>query len=116
MMPAIQAHLAPEKKPAPSARPRIPNTMTMYASAMGPVPIPARREAPPKRESRPPAAATIAIMVIPRGLWGIGLDDCNGPRYISNMIRVLANCAIVDEAPKAAGDDEAFRINTLVTV
>ena len=75
MMPAIQAHLSPVKKPAPSARARIPNTMTMYANAMGPVPIPARREAPPERESKPPAAATIAIITIPMGRLGFDWDD-----------------------------------------
>src|SRR2546428_12833615 len=50
MMPAIQAHLAPVKNPAPSARPRIPNMMTMIARARGPEAIPARTDAPPKRE------------------------------------------------------------------
>jgi len=35
------------------------------------VPIPARREAPPKRERRPPAAATIAMIVTPTGLLGV---------------------------------------------
>src|SRR6266704_974345 len=73
-----EAHVASVKNPAPSARPRIPKMMTMYASSTGPVPIPARREAPPKRESRPPAAATIAVIVMPRGLWRFGLDDCTG--------------------------------------
>src|SRR6266571_1409751 len=92
MMPAIQAHLAPVKNPAPSARPRIPKMMTMYASSTGPVPIPARREAPPKRESRPPAAATMATIVTPNGLRGFGVDDCNGSGFIVAVISLLANC------------------------
>src|SRR5713226_10386203 len=89
MLPAIQAHLAPVKNPAPSVSPRIPNTMTMYASAMGPVPIPERTEAPPKRESKPPAAATIAIIVTPTGLLGFGAEDCIVSRYHVYMISLL---------------------------
>jgi hypothetical protein len=47
----------------------------MYASAMGPVLIPAKREAPPKIESKPPVAATIATIVTPTGLLGLDWDD-----------------------------------------
>src|SRR5258708_36380496 len=89
MIPAIQDHFAPVKNPPPSARPRTPNTMTMYASAMGPVPIPARREAPPKRESKPPAAATIAIIVTPTGLLGFDAVDSIISRFHVYMISLL---------------------------
>src|SRR5712692_1302528 len=89
MMPAIQAHLAPVKNPAPRARPRIPNTMTMYASATGPVPIPARREAAPKRERKPPAVATVAIIVTPTGLLGFGAEDCIISQFHVYMISLL---------------------------
>src|SRR5260370_37647266 len=88
-MPAIQAHLAPVKNPAPSARPRIPNMMTMIARANGPEDIPERTEAPPKRESKPPAAATIAIIVTPTGLLGFGAEDCIMSRYHVYMISLL---------------------------
>src|SRR5260370_3192622 len=88
-MPAIQAHFAPVKNPAPSVRPSIPNMMTMYASSTGPVPIPARREAPPKRESKPPAAATIAIIGTPTGLLGFGAEDCIISRFQVYMISLL---------------------------
>src|SRR5712664_1172969 len=63
--------------------------MTMYASSTGPVPIPARREAPPKRESKAPTAATIAIIVTPTGLLGFGAEDCIISRYHVYMISLL---------------------------
>src|SRR5713101_7357636 len=88
-MPAIQAHLAPVKNPAPSARPRIPNIMTMIARARGPEAIPARTDAPPKRERKPPAAATIAIIVTPSGLLGFGEEDCIVSRFHVYMISLL---------------------------
>jgi len=48
----------------------------MIARARGPEAIPARTDAPPKRESKPPAAATIATIVTPTGLLGFGEEDC----------------------------------------
>jgi hypothetical protein len=42
----------------------------MIARAKGPEAIPARTDAPPNRESKPPAAATIAIIVTPTGFCG----------------------------------------------
>src|SRR5713226_1764674 len=63
--------------------------MTMYASSTGPVPIPARREAPPKRESKAPTAATIAIIVTPTGLLGFGAEDCIISRFQVYMISLL---------------------------
>ena len=55
--------------------------MTMYASSTGPVPIPAKREAPPERESKPPPAATIAIVVTPTGAL-FKLVDYLGPKLV----------------------------------
>src|SRR6266849_7866676 len=89
MTPAVQAHFSPVKNPAPSARPRIPNMMTMIARAKGPEAIPERTEAPPKRESSPPAAATIAIIVTPIGLLGFVADDCILSRFHVYMISLL---------------------------
>src|SRR5437879_4864619 len=89
MMPAIQADFAPVKNPAPSARPRIPNMMTMIARAKGPEAMPARTDAPPKMESKPPAAAIIAIIVTPIGLLGFGEEDCIIPRFHFYMISLL---------------------------
>src|SRR2546425_2063154 len=102
MMPAIQAHLAPVKNPAPSARPRIPNMMTMIARARGPEAIPARTDAPPKRESKPPAAATIAIIVTPTGLLGFRAVDCITSRFRVYMISLL-------DMPMAGGMRETTR-------
>jgi len=90
MMPAIQAHFAPVKNPAPSARPRIPNMTTYVCERDGPVPIPAKREPAPKRESRPPAAATIAIISTPMCLLGFGAEDCIMFRFLADMISLLA--------------------------
>src|SRR6267143_3472554 len=88
-MPAIQAHMAPVKNPAPSARPRIPNMMTMIARAKGPEDIPERTDAPPKRESKPPAAATIAIIVTPTGLLDFDAVDNIISRFHVYMISLL---------------------------
>src|SRR2546430_519663 len=89
MMPAIQAHLAPVGNPVPSARPRIPNMMTIIARARGTEDIPARTDAPPYRESKPPAAATIAITVTPTGLLGFGAEGCITSRFHVYMISLL---------------------------
>src|SRR2546428_4773771 len=63
--------------------------MTMIARAKGPEAIPASTEAPPKRESRPPAAATIAIIATPTGLLGFGAEDCIKSRLLVGMISLL---------------------------
>src|ERR1700758_5420025 len=89
MMPAIQAHFAPVKNPAPSARPRIPKMMTTYASAMGPEAIPDRTEAPPKSESKPPAAATIDIATTPAGR--LGFEDCITPVSLVHVISLMVS-------------------------
>src|SRR2546422_1452179 len=101
-MPAIQARLAPVKNPAPTARPRIPNVMTTIARTNGPEDIPARTDAPPKRESKPPAAATIAIIVTPTGPLGFGAVDCITSRFRVYMISLL-------DMPMAGGMRETTR-------
>ena len=63
--------------------------MTMMARPKGPEDIPARTDAPPKRESKPPAAATIAIIVTPTGLLGFGAEDCIISRFHVYMISLL---------------------------
>src|SRR6266481_2779100 len=63
--------------------------MTMIARAKGPEAIPASTEAPPKRESRAPAAATIAIIARPTGLLGFGAEDCIKSRLLVGMISLL---------------------------
>src|SRR2546425_10681243 len=63
--------------------------MTMIARAKGPEAIPASTEAPPKRESRPPAAATIAIIATPTGLLGFGAEECIKSRLLVGMISLL---------------------------
>ena len=63
--------------------------MTIIAREKGPEAIPASTEAPPKRESRPPAAATIAIIATPTGLLGFGAEDCIKSRLLVGMISLL---------------------------
>src|SRR5947208_3733840 len=63
--------------------------MTIIAREKGPEAIPASTEAPPKRESRPPAAATIAIIATPTGLLGFGSEDCIKSRLLVGMISLL---------------------------
>src|SRR2546426_12228763 len=101
-MPAIQARLAPVKNPAPTARPRIPNVITTIARTNGPEDIPARTDAPPKREVKPRAAATIAIIVTPTGLLGFGAVDCITSRFRVYMISLL-------DMPMAGGMRETTR-------
>src|SRR3989441_12679289 len=76
--------------------------MTMIARAKGPEAIPASTEAPPKRESKPPAAATIAIIVTPTGLLGFGAVDCITSRFRVYMIGLL-------DMPMAGGMRETTR-------
>src|SRR2546428_1449366 len=75
MMVGIQAHDFPPRSPAPRPTPETPNTTTVPASKSGPLAIPERTDAPPNRESKPPAIAITPTMVTPTGLFGFRDDD-----------------------------------------
>src|SRR6266566_1341510 len=89
MMPPIQPHFAPVKNPAPSARHEDSEYYDYDCKGERSRSHSSKNRRAPKRESKPPAAATIATIVTPTGLLGFGEEDCIVSLFHVYMISLL---------------------------